>query len=494
LVEAGFRTVILESGGSLADWLFNPKLKRLAEYEFTGDTAYPLTRTSSRAVGGNSHFWTGRSDRFHPSDFEGHPYTPPENPWPIRYRDLAPYYDEAEHTLRVRGGPLSEHMPPRDGPLPLPPSPRIDALKALMRPAGVEVDDSPTATPRKGIRFFRVNKEILPRFLRSPHGTLVSGVTVTRLLHDARARVVGARCRTLDGAEKTVRADIFVVACGGIQTPRLLLLSRSAVFPDGIGNRHDRVGRGFNEHPAPNIYARIPHNRHTILPTHKIGRTHQFYEAFRPEGLGAVVPVVIQSVAFPHHLVRYRLRDMPRHAARILSRTVRASLYMGCICEQRPGDGNRVTLSAHRRDAFGDPIAHLLFSYHPDDLRLIERSRQLLHGPFDRVGATDREEIEVTWSRHHQGTCRMGVDPRASVCDPDLRVHGVPNLYLAGCETFVTGSAVPPTLTIVALAHRLADHLVARPAGRGRPFRPGARSVSRASAGQACLKLSGRRE
>jgi glucose dehydrogenase len=160
-------------------------------------------------------------------------------------------------------------MPPRDGPLPLPPSPRIDALKALMRPAGVEVDDSPTATPRKGIRFFRVSKEILPRFLRSPHGTLVSGVTVTRLLHDARARVVGARCRTLDGAEKTVRAHTFVAACGGIQTPRLLLLSRSAMFPDGIGNRHDRVGRGFNEHPAPNIYARIPHNRHTVVPKHK---------------------------------------------------------------------------------------------------------------------------------------------------------------------------------------------------------------------------------
>jgi choline dehydrogenase-like flavoprotein len=153
---------------------------------------------------------------------------------------------------------------------------------------------------------------------------------------------------------------------------------------------------------------------------------------------------------------------MPWHAAKILSRTVRASLYMGCLCEQRPVDSNRVALSTHRRDAFGDPIAHLMFSYHPDDLRLIERGRQLLHGLFDRVGATDREEIEVTWSRHHQGTCRMGVDPRTSVCDPNLRVHDVPNLYLAGCETFVTGAAVPPTLTIVALVHRLADHLIAR--------------------------------
>jgi glucose dehydrogenase len=379
----------------------------------------------------------------------------------------------------VRGGPFSAHMPPREAPLPLPPRPRIDALKALMRPAGVELDDSPTATPRRWIRFFRVGREILPRFLRSPRGTLVSGATVTRLLlHDGagegegeEARVVGARCRTLDGAEATARARGFVVACGGIQTPRLLLLSRSARFPDGLGNRSDRVGRGFNEHPAPNIYARLPHNRHTVVPRHKIGRTHQFYEAFRGEGLGAVVPVVIQSVAFPHHLVRYKLKDLPRHAAKILARAARASLYMGCVCEQRPVDGNRVTLSARRRDAFGDPVAHLVFNYHPDDLALLGRARGLLHGLFDRVGATDREEIEVTWSRHHQGTCRMGADPRTSVCDADLRVHGVANLHLAGCETFVTGAAVPPTLTIVALAHRLADHLVAQ-ARQGRLDRP----------------------
>ena len=105
---------------------------------------------------------------------------------------------------------------------------------------------------------------------------------------------------------------------------------------------------------------------------------------------------------------------------------------------------------------------HLIFNYQPDDLRLIERSRQLLHELFDRVGATDREEIEITWSRHHQGTCRMGADPRTSVCDPNLRIHDCPNLYLVGCETFVTGAAVPPTLTIVALAHRLGDHLLAR--------------------------------
>ncbi len=460
LVEAGQRVVMLESGNSVVDWFLDPRLKKLAEYEFTGDTNYPLTRTSARVVGGNSNFWTGRCDRFQPSDFQPHPYTPPENPWPIDYEDLRPYYARAEQTFRVRGGDLSDHMPPRKQDLPLPPKPDISALKKLMAQAEVVVDDSPTATPRKALRFFRVNKEILPEYLASPNGHLVSGVVVTRLEHDPDGTVTGARCRTFDGQEKVARAKRYVIACGGIQNPRILLLSKSEAFPHGLGNSHDRVGRGFNEHPAVNIYTKIPHNRYTIFPKHKIGRTQQYYERFREQGLGSIVPVVIQSYMFPHHLVDYKLADLPKHFFKILSRTVKATLYMGCLVEQRIQDSNRVALSENRVDAFGDPIAHLQYSFHPDDLKLLQCARELLHGVFDQLGATDRHEIQVTFSRHHQGTCRMGDNPATSVVDRNLRVHDSPNLYIPGCETLVTGAAVPPTLTLAALSHRLGDHLI----------------------------------
>jgi choline dehydrogenase-like flavoprotein len=463
LAERGLRTLILESGNSLLDWLLDPRLKRLAEYEFTGDTDYPLTRTTSRLVGGNSNFWTGRCERFQPSDFQRHPYTPPENPWPIGYDELDPYYLRAEKTLRVRGGELSAYMPPRTEPLPVPPRPDITSLKELMAGADVVVDDSPTATPTRGIRFFRVSKEILPRFLASGCGTLVSGVNVRRLVHDASdaARIVGAEAHTLDGASRVARARTYVVSCGGMQTPRLLLLSRSDRFPAGIGNGHDRVGRGFNEHPGVNTYGKIRHRWSTLLPRHEIGRTHQFYETFRSEGLGSVHPVFIQSWVFPHHLVKYRLIDMPRHALKILGRALRATLHIGCTMEMRPSDANRVTLSTARTDPFGDPVPHLVFSFHDDDRRLIERIRELERSFFRKLGATDVEEIEVTWSRHHVGTCRMGDDPTTSVVDRHLRVHDCPNLYLCGCEVFPTGAAVPPVLTITALAHRLGDHLAA---------------------------------
>jgi choline dehydrogenase-like flavoprotein len=460
LVRHGIRTVILESGKGLRDWFINAKIKKLAEYESAGDANYPVERTTSRLVGGNSNFWTGRCERFHPSDFEPHPYTPADNPWPITYAELEPYYAAAEETLRVRGGKPSRFMPPRTADFPLPSRTDIRRLQTIMARAEVELDHSPTATPAKAIRFFRVNREVLPSFLASPAGTLVSGATVTELEHDEQGRVSGAVVRTLDGATKRARARVYVVACGGIQTPRLLLLSRSERFPNGIGNQCDRVGRGFNEHPSLNIYARLRPSWSTAIPRYSLARTHQFYDRFKSEGLGAVHAVCIQSWIFPNHLLRYRLQDLHKHLWDSLTRLVWPTIYMSPTVEMLPSNDNRVSLSETRTDVFGNPIARLVLNFADQDRRLLERSRELVHSCFDKLGATNREEIEQTWSRHHIGTCRMGDNPKTSVVDRNLRVHDSPNLYLSGAETFVTGTGTQPVLTITALAHRLGEHLV----------------------------------
>ncbi len=461
LVEQGVRTLLLESGNSLVDWLVDPRLKQLAEYEVSGDTKYPLTHTTSRLIGGNSNFWTGRCERFHPSDFAQHAYTPAGNPWPVSFDEVEPYYYRAEKTLRVRGGKLSKYAPPRKQDLPLPPSPDISSLKEYMARADLTLDDSPTATPAKAIRFFRVQKEILPRFTESNLGTLVSGVTVTRLIHDEDGSITGAEARTLDGEVKTARARLFVVCGGGLQSPRLLLLSRSERYPNGIGNQYDRVGRGFNEHPSLNFYSKVRHSWHTLYPKHKIGRTHQYYDRFRDEGLGAIHAVVIQSWVFPNHLLRYRVVDLPKHAVKMMKRLAKATLYMSPTLEMVPADDNRVVLSSAKKDPFGNPIAHLVMNFSEQDRRLIERSRELIKTTLVNAGGTDLEEIELTWSRHHIGSCRMGENPRASVVDGNLRVHGCDNLYVCGSEVFTTGAAIQPVLTIAAFALRLGDYLPA---------------------------------
>jgi len=462
LARRGVRTLILESGGGLASWLTNRRLKSLAEYEYTGDTNYPLSRTTSRILGGNSNFWTGRCERLHPSDFERHPYTPADNPWPITYADLEPYYDAAEQQLRVRGGPRNQFAPPRRHALPLPGSPDISFLKTLCASFGVEVEDSATATPTKTLRIFNVQKEILPAFLSSGFGTVVTGATVTRLVAGQDGRIASAGVATLDGRTGTARARLFVVCCGGFESARLLLLSASEAFPNGIGNSNDLVGRGFNEHPNVGFYARIRHSWQTIVPTNKIARTHQFYQTYRAEGLGALIPAFRQAWLLPNHILPFRLANVPRNVLSALSRVASAAFYVGAGAEMKISLANRVTLSKSRVDVFGRPIAHLIFNFSDEDRLLLERARTLIRGWLAQIGAAGVREAEVAWSRHHQGACRMGTNPRSSVVDRDLRVHETENLYVCGSEVFATGGAMQPSLSIAALALRLADHIAER--------------------------------
>jgi choline dehydrogenase-like flavoprotein len=463
LVENGVKTLILESGSGLFKWLTDSRLQNLAAYEFTGDTDYPLTKTKARLLGGNSSFWTGRCERLHPSDFEKHPYTPEENPWPITYSELEPYYEKAELTLCVRGEKRrSTDAPPRKRPLPFPPYPDISYLKSLLLRAGVIVDDSPTATPSKSFRFFKVQKEIMPSFLEHNIGVLIKGITVTRLAIEKDGRIKSAEVSTLNGEKKYVKAKIFALACGGMENPRLLLLSRSDCFPNGIGNSYDMVGRGFNEHPGVNFYAKIHHEPGTIKPTNKIARTHQFYSDFRSEGLGSILPVFRQSWILPHHMYPFKLTNIPRNMVSILKRFIKPTLFIGANIEQKVAQSNRVVLSGKCRDIFGNPVAHLIFNYSEEDHILLNRCRELILRIFKKLEATKIYESDITWSRHHQGTCRMGENPKTSVVNRNLRVHETPNLYLCGSDVFVTGGAMQPLLTIAALSHRLADHIISR--------------------------------
>jgi choline dehydrogenase-like flavoprotein len=468
LVGRGARVLVLESGRGLHAWFTDPRLRSLARYEFSGDTDYPLTRTTSRVLGGNSNFWTGRCERFHPSDFERHAYTPPENPWPITYPDLDPYYDQAERLLRVRGGPRSSFAPPRRAPLPLPPSPDIGYLKQLGAALGVAFEESATATPTKTLRIFKVNREILPACLASERATLLTSANVTRLLAGQDGCITGAEVKGFDGTTKIARARYFVVSCGGIESARLLLLSSSERFPNGVGNTHDMVGRGFNEHPNVSFTGTISHSWGTIVPTNKIARTHQYYSTFRGEGLGSIFPVIRQAWVLPNHIAQFRLANLPRTVFSGLTRVFRAPLFVGAGTEMRISPANRVTLSRSRTDIFGNPIAHLIMNYSEDDRRLLDRARGVLRSWLTELKVGHVRELEVAWSRHHQGACRMGRSPATSVVDPDLRVHETPNLYVCGSEVFVTGGAMQPSLTIVALALRLADHLTSRLGGGDR--------------------------
>jgi choline dehydrogenase-like flavoprotein len=310
---------------------------------------------------------------------------------------------------------------------------------------------------------------------------------------DARA-VERIDVATLNGLRHQVVADTVVLATGGLENPRMLLLSDS-VMPQGLGNRHDLVGRFFMEHPHLTGFGeivvadieRLPpiYRRRTAIDGHDVSaafvpserhlREHRLYNATFMIGEGGKSTA---DGAGGHPYARAH-RDVLRATARLIDGgkasasngdVIGSWLGIGCACEQAPNPDSRVTLG-DGRDALGLRKIHLDWRLGELDRRSLVAHVHNLAIEFAALGiGRMRVDIEdpaswpdiVAGGSHHMGTTRMHDDPRQGVVDRDCRVHGLDNLYVAGGSVFPTGGAANPTLTIVALVLRLADHLKAR--------------------------------
>ncbi|MEZ4656264.1 MAG: GMC family oxidoreductase [Caldilineaceae bacterium] len=430
LVDQGLRTVILESGFLLTKDKVDPRLQQMETYRSVGPINYPLTATRVRAIGGTSNIWTGRCTRLHPIDFEPNAYTPAGAEWPMRYAEFEPYYAQAEQTLRVRGTETSEFQAPRENALPIQITVDDRDARSLVEPLGLTVDQPPTSTGNWGGPI-RAAVDLLPTFTDSPLATLVSGATATRLHVEEDGSISGITVQNLRGATKIVRAATVVVACGAVESARLLLLSTAPNHRQGIGNHHDLVGRFFNEHPHlhwAGTIAKRPSTRQLV-------RIHQFYDQFKQDGLGALTLVLDWND---------KAKD---------------NLLIATTTEMHPQFTNRVMLSSELKDYFGNPGVDLWLDFDEKDRATLARATEVVENIYADLGATNMHLAGESWGHHHIGACRMGNDPQTSVLDANLRVHESPNLYVLSSAAFVTGGAGHPTVAIVALAHRLAEHL-----------------------------------
>jgi choline dehydrogenase-like flavoprotein len=346
---------------------------------------------------------------------------------------------------------------------------------------------------------------------------------VTEIETDPEARtVVGARATTLGGNAFRVAARYFVLAAGGIENARLLLAS-NRVMTNGLGNEFDYVGRCFMEHPrfswgelsGEDLARRVDsYNPGSVVRQ----RQQQSRSAFDATLVGAalvlkpdtqreemvlnarswIVPIPdsgetesgwelrelvlwflrrrIPSDTFRR--LRIIARDFPsalrtipaRYRAR--SRRVRRWEFV-TIMEQEPNTSSRVTLD-DTRDRLGIPRVRLDWRLGGLERKTLDTNRDIITASLSRLGfdcffdnARRRRRAEKLkeaprWVWHHMGTTRMATNPKCGVVDSDCRVHGLTNLYVAGSSVFPTGGNDMPTLTIVALAHRLADHLKAQ--------------------------------
>lgn len=466
---------VLESGGLALDAETQELYSGTLDGTFRALGDGYLSTTRLRYFGGTTNHWAGWCRPLDPIDFEERPWIP-DSGWPFGRSELDPYYRRAANLVQIAR--FDDRRVDRTNPL-RPPlladSSDIDTVRFHFSP--------PT-------RFGQLYRDPL---LRSRNVTVVLHANAVHLrANEAGSAVDHVEAACLDGPRFTVRARRVVLAAGGIENARLLLTSDS-VHPRGLGNRHDLVGRFFADHPhmaVGRVVVSDPWRRmglydfhgtldgpHTFLgvltPTESSLRTNELlnyrvHVAAPPpadevseldlavgRAAGAVRAVMERQ---PHperrRVLRYWQASEPR------SHSLRLS------CETSPLASSRVTLST-ARDPLGIPRPHLNWEASSDDFERVRRGLLLLGRELGtRLGGRVRIDLdtEAPWAgarggAHHMGTTRMHGDPRRGVVDSDCRVHGLANLYVAGSSIFPTYGYANPTLTIVALALRLAERL-----------------------------------
>lgn len=452
---SGLDVLVLEGGGLEED----ARLQSLYEGTMVGLDSWRLDRQRVRIFGGTTHHWSGWCTPLLPEDFEARAHIP-ESGWPIAYDDLAPYYVDAAELVQIDAGDWDGGALAGQEGLPVLPSPlgHLDTRLYKFSP--------PT---RFGVRY-RSDLE---------NADDVDVVYRANLTHIALAPGGGSvdrlEVRVLDGPAFTVTAGRFVLALGGIENARMLLAS-SDRNPDGVSNGAGLVGRYFMEHPhlyeipgwvAPaGVDVRFyEHHFSSTLGTDVRGGVGLTRETRSTEGLpdmvaGGVPPSSLDDPldGVAPSMVRPLLRNADDAGFRRFS--LRA--------EQRPVADSRVRLGSSV-DALGIPRVELDWRVHPDDLAAYRRFADLVAAELGAAGVGrlwlpvddgNRAEWHISGGGHHMGTTRMGASAADGVVDADCRSFEVDNLYLAGSSVFRTGGSANPTLTLVALALRLADHIL----------------------------------
>ena len=508
----GFRVVVLEQGPYLTPADFShDEIKVFGEnlltnhpdlqpntFRKTPDEKAKKQRALvyGRLVGGTSVHFTANFWRFHEIDFIERSRVgsiPGANfaDWPIAYADLEPYYTKVEWEVGVSGlAGASPFDPPRSKPYPMPPLPVKSSgvlLERAARKLGWHPFPAPMAIlsqPRPG-RSACVNcgfclgfgcevgakssslAAMIPLAERSGRCEIRPNSYVHRIEVDAGGRATGAVYFDEKRNVHLQKAKAVIVSANGAETPRLLLLSASKQFPDGLANSSGMVGRNLMLNSGAMSFGVFeePLNDYKGFAVSRI--LHDFYELDHQKvgfygggGIDArfdLTPIGFAMSALPPSTPSWgkEFKDTLRHN---YTRTVE----IFCHGTSLPVENNSFSIDPEVKDAWGLPALRMTYKDHPDDLKLDnwlnERAGELL----DAAGAKQKWSFpaqEQQFAVHLLGTCRMGNDPKSSVINSDHRTHDVKNLFLCDGSSFVTSGRGQPTCTIEALAFRAADRI-----------------------------------
>ncbi len=463
-------------------------LPGLDRYTGSGTLSNFLWGKRVRGVGGSTLHWEGYAFRLHADDFRLRSRYGIADDWPIAYEDLEPYYARAESALGVAGVADDPFASPRSTPFPLPAFPfsySDGIFSRACRSLGIAFHSLPQA--RNSVAYggrspcracgtchvcptgAKASTDLthIPAAEATGHAHVLTDATVLRLDVDRTGRVRAAVYARPDRVEQRVSARVFVLAGGGVENARLLLLSPTGEFPDGLANRSGLVGKFFMSHPSVDVTGRMAE---TVYPYRigfstamsrqfAIGRDRASQGVFFLEFMNSAGPTPAEIAATSGRWGA----ELREHVREEFGRWLGIRIY----CEQLPERGNSVSLNPKARDYFGNPVPHLHYVVGRYEQKALDEGVAVASKIFGALGATDVRRGGMGFAGHLIGTHRMGLDPLTSVVDANLRAHDVPNLYLVGSGCFVTASSSPPTLTIAALAIRAAEHIATqlRPGG-----------------------------
>jgi choline dehydrogenase-like flavoprotein len=509
LLKSNVSVCVLESGNFEQD----DSTQRLYDHALTGDP-FKLTGTRLRQFGGTSNLWNiqlrhdligVRHAVLDAIDFEARDWIP-HSGWPFGKSELDPFYVRAQ--IMCKAGPYAYH----------------DNSWADERMPAFALDAQKVTT-----RVFQFgpksafSADLKQEFERSPFLRIYLNANVTGLHTTGTGTAVSmARAATLNGNTFSVSARVFVIAAGGIESARLLLVSNS-FWKKGIGNAYDQLGKFFMDHPLlygghltpshPQLFGQADlYDLRQAGGTYVMGRLGLSEAALRDNKLLNISALLFPRVSEAWAKVQAgimlsasnaRAAAITRDSAKIVFAAVKAYgvhgawpyLYREDLpdfpldkggwssltgterlrfsgfdvlhqTEQAPNPNNRITLLPEK-DALGMQKIALHWKWNTIDQESIGRAQQILKTEFARSGIGHFEIAQINGApriiypgtHHHMGTTRMHINPKLGVVDGDCRVHGVENLFVASSSVFPTGGFANPTLTIVALAIRLADHL-----------------------------------
>ena len=511
LATAGFRVVVLEQGPYLRESDYShDELKYTIRPGLTNDPkVQPITYRKSeqepaklykaieygRQVGGGSVHFTANYWRFHESDFHeqslcGDIAGASLGDWPIRYQDLEPFYTKAEYELGISGlGGANPFEAPRSKPYPLPPMPVKSSgvlFEVATKKMGLHPFPAPLAIlsqPYKG-RAACVHCGFCESFgceMGAKSSTLVSVIPVAeetgrceirpnsyvrKIEVNAHGKATGAVYFDQSRREILQRAKVVVLCANGVESAKLLLLSTSKEFPNGLANSSGLVGKhlmwdlgllaeGLFEYPA-NEYKSVQVTR--VI--------HDFYESDPKRGFygGGVIdarfdfyPAGFALSGLPPDAPRWGL-EFKRTFGHYFTRTISLLSHTSSL----PMESNTVTLDPDVKDVWGLPAVRITYAKHPDDVATLKWITQRQHEILETMGAKKiwGDPVDAfSTSRHLMGTCRMGSNPAKSVVNSYGCAHDVPNLFIVDGSNFVTSGRQQPTATIQALAYRAADNM-----------------------------------